>query len=230
MSSEDRFSRNRVERTNALLGTIHRTVLEHAGEARTAALEESATQLERIADLLPGALDAGMSLAEVARLTGVSRPTLYELQRKGDGAVDRRLQLLASLAEGGAQTKAELAEGLGMEAKALQALIDAERRAGTIDQQGDGERTLFFHTEAIDEALADWATADRIEERTTKTLRVMVKLMRYTPEEQRQIERKIAAARADGKERLGLLEALKMGVESELRRATKSASAAPRHA
>jgi DNA-binding IclR family transcriptional regulator len=61
--------------------------LEAAGEARAAALREADTQLDRIARLLPDATGAGLSLAEIARITGVSRPTLYQLRaRYGDDA------------------------------------------------------------------------------------------------------------------------------------------------
>jgi len=33
----------------------------------------------KIKNALPGALDAGVPVAEAARLTGISRPTLYQL-------------------------------------------------------------------------------------------------------------------------------------------------------
>lgn len=51
--------------------------LRELGERRRAALEEADSVLRRVQELLPGALDAGLTITEVAKLSAVSRPTLY---------------------------------------------------------------------------------------------------------------------------------------------------------
>ena len=43
----------------------------------------------RVADLLAGAVDAGVPVAEIARLTGYSRPTLYRMLEKGRPLQDK---------------------------------------------------------------------------------------------------------------------------------------------
>ncbi len=64
--------------------------LRDLGERRRAALAEAQVVLDRVEELLPDALGAGLSLSEIARLSAVSRPTLYALKRRG-GAHRRRL-------------------------------------------------------------------------------------------------------------------------------------------
>ena len=79
------------EKGRAVVRALHLSELESAGRARVAALEQAEAELDRIARALPDALDAGLTISEIARLTGVSRPTLYELQHRfGD---DRNLWL-----------------------------------------------------------------------------------------------------------------------------------------
>src|SRR5436190_24182806 len=112
MAELNRHDLARRESTRDQLKAMHKHVLAAAGEARLAAMQEATTELERIADLLPGALESGLSLAEISRITGVSRPTLYELQRESTATPDRGIQLLAALVAGGAQTIEELGESL----------------------------------------------------------------------------------------------------------------------
>lgn len=56
--------------------------LRELGERRRAALAEADAALRRVQELMPGALDAGVSLSEVAKLSAVSRPTLYAIRRR----------------------------------------------------------------------------------------------------------------------------------------------------
>ena len=42
------------------------------------ALKEAESCLRRVEELLPEALDAGLMISDVAKLSGVSRPTLYK--------------------------------------------------------------------------------------------------------------------------------------------------------
>lgn len=78
---------------------LHLSELETAGTARTIALHEAEKQLDRVARLLPNAIQAGISITEIARVTGVSRPTLYELQGRYGGSLgDLRLGVLQTIA------------------------------------------------------------------------------------------------------------------------------------
>ncbi len=71
-------------------------------------------QLDRVARLLPDALAGGLSLTEISRVTGVSRPTLYELRgRYSDSPRDLRLAVLQAIASRGTLTPDDLYEVLG---------------------------------------------------------------------------------------------------------------------
>ena len=56
--------------------------LQELGGRRRAALEEADLALRRVEELLPGALDAGLTFTEVAELSAVSRPTLYRFRTR----------------------------------------------------------------------------------------------------------------------------------------------------
>jgi hypothetical protein len=56
--------------------------LREHGERRRAARDVDRGELDAIAQLLPQALDAGISKREVVRLTGVSRTWIDELLRR----------------------------------------------------------------------------------------------------------------------------------------------------
>ena len=60
------------EKARGVMRGLHLGALEEAGHARGAALEEADQQLQRIGRLLMDALDAGLTMAEIGRLTGVS--------------------------------------------------------------------------------------------------------------------------------------------------------------
>ena len=86
-----------------------RAELRGLGERRRAALAEAQAVLERVEELLPEALHAGISLSEIARLSGVSRPTLYALKERSEAArraLDERDE--AGLAEAAAELGIDL--------------------------------------------------------------------------------------------------------------------------
>ncbi len=56
-------------------------IAEH-GERRRAALEQADSELDAMRDLLVEAMDQRVPIAELHRLSAVSRPTLYELRRR----------------------------------------------------------------------------------------------------------------------------------------------------
>lgn len=53
-----------------------RARLAEHGNRRRAALEQASAELDAIAELAPAALAAGITKVEIAKLGGVSRPTL----------------------------------------------------------------------------------------------------------------------------------------------------------
>jgi hypothetical protein len=66
--------------TEAQLAELRARVAEQ-GRRRAAALAEADAALEAMRNDLVTALDAGVPLAELARLAAVGRPTLYRLRR-----------------------------------------------------------------------------------------------------------------------------------------------------
>lgn len=56
--------------------------LQALGRRRERALAEADGALAEIGQLLPLARQSGLKVAQIARVTGVSRPTLYALQRR----------------------------------------------------------------------------------------------------------------------------------------------------
>src|SRR5947208_54840 len=102
------------EKRRATVRGLHLAELDDAGRARADALSRADEQLDRIARLLPDALRAGLTLTEIARVTGVSRPTLYELRgRYGEAASDVQLALLQSIATRGPLSVDDLFQHVG---------------------------------------------------------------------------------------------------------------------
>lgn len=99
MTATDREEMFRRERGKALVRALHLGELQAAGAKRALALDAAEDQLDHIAKLLPDALQGGLTMTEISRVTGISRPTLYELKaRYGDSVGDLRLAILQSLA------------------------------------------------------------------------------------------------------------------------------------
>jgi hypothetical protein len=104
----------RREKGKALVRALHLTELATAGRARALALHEANEQLDRIGRLVPGALQGGISMTEIGRITDVSRPTLYELRGRYGGAIgDLRFALLLVIATRQPVSRDELQETLG---------------------------------------------------------------------------------------------------------------------
>lgn len=98
MNAMDRDDRIRREKGKGVLRALHATELEAAGAERVEGLRRADEQLDRIARVLPEALHGGLTVTEVARLTGVSRPTLYQLlARYSDVPRDLRLAVMQGL-------------------------------------------------------------------------------------------------------------------------------------
>jgi hypothetical protein len=102
------------EESRANARAVYVSQLEAAGGARVQALREADDQLDRIARILADAVNAGLSLTDVARITGVSRPTLYQLRaRYGDSHADLRMAILQAVADAGCASLGQLVETLG---------------------------------------------------------------------------------------------------------------------
>ncbi len=100
MPDETARARGGRQGSRATAQALYVTDLETAGAARSDALREADAHLDRIARLLPDALSAGLTLAEIARIAGVSRPTLYQLRARYGSEAELRLALLETVANG----------------------------------------------------------------------------------------------------------------------------------
>jgi transposase-like protein len=122
------------EKGRAVVRALHLSELESAGRARVAALKQAEAELDRIARALPDALDAGLTISEVARLTGVSRPTLYELQhRYGD---DRNLWLgvMQVIANNGSVDSSAIAKRLSRPPKQVAKIVKELVEDGFVEE------------------------------------------------------------------------------------------------
>lgn len=160
----------KTEKGRAIVRTLHANALQEAGAARRAALETAEAELDRIARLMPAALKGGLSLAEIARVTGVSRPTLYELRaRYSESDADLRLAVLQTLATEGALSESELSRRLGGPRKGLSALIQALLDQGFLDggvEEGDdGPYPLFSLSPQGLDLLEHWTFEEERAER-----------------------------------------------------------------
>jgi cell division protein ZapA (FtsZ GTPase activity inhibitor) len=107
------------------LFALHLSELSLAGKAGALALHEADEQLDRIARLLPDALQGGISMTKIGRITNVSRPTLYELRGRYGGSVgDLRLAILQAITMSNAVTAEQLAERLGRPRKDIDLVVD----------------------------------------------------------------------------------------------------------
>lgn len=122
MSREDTL---RHEKGKALVRALHLSELAATSKARELALHEAETQFDRIARLLPDALKGGISMTEIARVTGISRPTLYELRGRYGGSVgDLRLAILQAVITSNAVTVAQLVERLSRPRDDIDLVVD----------------------------------------------------------------------------------------------------------
>jgi hypothetical protein len=102
------------EQRRATVRALHVAELEAAGNSRAEALSEADQQLDRIAQILPHALNAGLTVTDVGRVTGVSRPTLYQLRgRYSDAPGHLRVAVLQAVASLGVAPLDALVSALG---------------------------------------------------------------------------------------------------------------------
>jgi transcriptional regulator with XRE-family HTH domain len=150
-----------LEKARGFVRALHLTELEHAGRARAAALEQADIELQRIAARLADALEAGISLSEIARVTGVSRPTLYELRtRRSDLPRDLTLALLQLIGTRGAVPVSTLSAEMGRPGAEYSAVLDSLISDGFIEyevEEGpDGPEGLYVLTGKGHDLLENW--------------------------------------------------------------------------
>jgi len=125
MSEVDRADRIRRKKGMGILRALHESELEAAGAARAEALRQADRELDRIARLIPNAVGAGLSMTEIGRLTGVSRPTLYQLRaRYSDAPRDLRIAVMQALMTQETSYLDAIAEHLGRSAAEVRPIID----------------------------------------------------------------------------------------------------------
>ncbi len=87
---DERDRRGRQGRDAQL--ALYRHELNAASNDRQQHLQSADMATKRIIELLPGAADTGLSIAEISRLTGYSRPTLYRLLNEARPRYDAAVQ------------------------------------------------------------------------------------------------------------------------------------------
>lgn len=156
MTRSERMAEIRREQGKALVRAMHMTELQAAGAARAAALNESEQQLDRIARVMPNALNAGISLAEIARNTGVSRQTLYELKPRYDPSGDIDLAVLQMIATRQPITARELAQQLNRSTRTIKSVVESFIEGRFVDlATAPGEDEIYL-SDAGSSYLAEW--------------------------------------------------------------------------
>lgn len=127
MSEDPRQAVQYRERGKAAVRSLFLAELEDLRHKRTVALREAEEQLDCLARLLPNALEAGISVSEIARAADVSRPTLYQLRgRYSKRAGDLRLTVISVVASRGDMYREQIVEAIGADKAAI---LDMGRRA-----------------------------------------------------------------------------------------------------
>jgi hypothetical protein len=138
VSETDRVDRIQRQKGKGIVRALHESELANAGADRADALRRAEYQLDRIARLLPDALDAGLGMTEIAKLTGVSRPTLYELRaRYSDSPRDLRLAVLQAVMRRETSFPDALPGHLGRPNEEIQPVIDEFVAKGWIEWDVD---------------------------------------------------------------------------------------------
>lgn len=123
------------EQGKAAVRALYLSELEDIGAQRAAALKAAEEQIDRVSRVLQSALDAGFSLSEIARLTEVSRPTLYQLRARQTAAADDiRLAIFQSIANHGVIYEGTLREHLATDPAKFRQALDVMVREGLLTE------------------------------------------------------------------------------------------------
>jgi DNA-binding phage protein len=156
MTRAERMAEVLREQGKALVRSTHLSELRAAGAARAAALNESEQQLDRIARVMPNALNAGISLAEIARNTGVSRQTLYELKPRYDPSGDIQLAVLQTIATRQPITTRELAQHLNRSIRTVRPVVQSFVVGRLVDEATGPYEDGLYLNDAGSSYLSDW--------------------------------------------------------------------------
>jgi DNA-binding MarR family transcriptional regulator len=138
MGEEERSVLQQREKARGALRALYLGEAVAIGRRRARALREAEEQLDKLARLLSNAVDAGIGLAEIARVADVSRPTLYQLKaRYSDNPVDVRLAVLQATLE--RDTVREIAARLGRSVDEVAALLSEFEDRGWVGWEVDDE-------------------------------------------------------------------------------------------
>jgi hypothetical protein len=146
--------RREERRNRALLRALNEEALEEAGTRIRRAQAELNRQQDRVAVSIASATEAGLPVAEISELTGLSRQKIYELRDRIRGGGDQFLRrLLAQLIAAGSQaTPVSLAEELGAPVgkveEGLEALRDKRLLEPVRITGADGVKTTVFRPTA----------------------------------------------------------------------------------
>jgi hypothetical protein len=149
------------EETRANVRALYVSQLEAAGAARAEALRAADDQLDRIARVLPEALKGGLSVTEVARITGVSRQTLYQLRaRYGESHRHLRLGVLYAVGHTNGSLKA-VGRSLGRSEGELWPVLTDFLDAGVLElepleEDEHGPQPAFRMTEKAEILMDVW--------------------------------------------------------------------------
>jgi len=160
MPKGDRERKLTQAQGTAVIRSVHLRGLLEAGTARADALAEAERQLDRIARLLHDALEGGVPMTEIARVTGVSRQTLYELRARYGDTRDLRLAVLQGLLTQRDPTLEVLAEYLKRPKAEIKPIVEeyVEKEFAWEDPSHKGW-TYGMTTRGL-KALQEWAAAD----------------------------------------------------------------------
>jgi AraC-like DNA-binding protein len=135
MSVLQREQRDVARRSAQLRHELYRRELQEAGERRRRHVAGAAEETARIERLFQGAEEAGLSVLEIARLTGVSRPTLYRM--RSNAQTDFKT---AQLRDELQHSLSEASEELGRPA----VLFDLAERMGLVEADLRDDLDLVF--------------------------------------------------------------------------------------
>lgn len=176
-SIHDKVRRER-NRARALLAGLSREALEVAGDRIQAAQDQLDEEIDRVAIHVAGAVNAGIPMSEIAKLTGLSRQKLYELKKRGGGdRDDLPYRALAVLAGAGALDSGQLASNLEVDADEIEPVVRSLLTQGWVrplitQYQGGASMTLLKLAEPGEAALEDWLLSGLGNEAETMTVYV----------------------------------------------------------
>ena len=160
MASDERERKQTQAQATAVIRSVHLRGLSEAGAARTAALAEADKQLDRIARLLHDALQGGVSVSEISRVTGVSRQTLYELRARYGDTRDLRLAVLQGLLTQPDATVNSLADELKRPDSEIRPIVEEYVERAFASEWPTHEGWTYSMTREGLKALQAWAAAD----------------------------------------------------------------------